>query len=118
LQKTFSALTFYRDGLGMVVDKEFAGGAGVEFILPDGSAFCLAQMPDDQWHKGGGVMFAVPDVVSASQSVKGAGGHFLPMSLNRRFALPNGVQILKATAPRFIIENDGGAATSKWKFAS
>jgi len=78
LAKDFQrALAFYRDALGMAVETEFASGSGVEFILSDGSTFCLAQMPGGEWHRGGGAMFAVPDVAAASKIVKEAGGQLL-----------------------------------------
>jgi predicted enzyme related to lactoylglutathione lyase len=66
------AVTFYRDALGLPIDQEFP--AGVEFVLADGSAFGIAKMPGDEWHQGGGVMFAVPDVTVALERVRAGGG--------------------------------------------
>ncbi len=69
------ALAFYRDALGLEVAKDF--GAGVEFALPDGSAFGIGTMPNGEWIQGGGAMFAVPDLDEASERVRAGGGTFL-----------------------------------------
>jgi predicted enzyme related to lactoylglutathione lyase len=68
------AVAFYRDALGLDVTMEF--GSGVEFTLPDGSAFGVAMMPNGEWYQGGGVMFAVPDLDAASERVRAGGGAF------------------------------------------
>ncbi|MEA2689547.1 MAG: hypothetical protein QOD51_2154 [Candidatus Eremiobacteraeota bacterium] len=69
------AVAFYRDALGLEVTTEF--GSGVEFTLPDGSAFGIGIMPNGEWHQGGGVMFAVPDLKAAAQRVRAGGGSFM-----------------------------------------
>ncbi|GAC1389663.1 MAG: hypothetical protein NVSMB31_05850 [Vulcanimicrobiaceae bacterium] len=69
------ALGFYRDALGLRVDSEF--GSGYEFVLPDGSAFGIAQMPGGEWYRCGGVMFAVPDIEAAAEIVRKAGGSIM-----------------------------------------
>jgi uncharacterized protein len=73
LAKDFDrALAFYRDALGLEVVTNF--GSGVEFVLPDDTAFGLAAMPNGEWHPGGGVMFSVPDVEAALERVRSGGG--------------------------------------------
>ena len=69
------ALAFYRDALGLEPAMNF--GSGVEYALPDDSAFGVAVMPNGEWHRGGGVMFAVPDVEAALERVRSAGGETL-----------------------------------------
>ena len=66
------ALAFYRDALQLEPTTDFGGG--VEFVLADGTAFGLASMPNGEWHAGGGVMFAVPDVEAAVERVRAGGG--------------------------------------------
>jgi predicted enzyme related to lactoylglutathione lyase len=66
------AIGFYRDALQLEPATNF--GAGVEYVLPDESAFGVAVMPDGGWYPGGGVMFAVPDVEAAVERVRAAGG--------------------------------------------
>jgi predicted enzyme related to lactoylglutathione lyase len=66
------ALAFYRDALQLEDTTNFE--SGVEFVLSDGAAFGVAAMPDGQWYPGGGVMFAVPDVETALERVRAAGG--------------------------------------------
>ena len=53
------ALAFYRDALQLEPTTDFGGG--VEFVLPDGTAFGLASMPNGEWHAGGGT--TVSDVM-------------------------------------------------------
>ena len=66
------AVAFYRDALLLTVATDF--GSSVEFVLPDGSAFGIATMPNGEWHESGGVMFAVPDPKQAGERVSAAGG--------------------------------------------
>jgi predicted enzyme related to lactoylglutathione lyase len=66
------AIGFYRDALGLEPATNF--GPAVEYVLPDGTAFGLATMPNGEWHPAGGVMFAVADVEAGTERVRAAGG--------------------------------------------
>jgi predicted enzyme related to lactoylglutathione lyase len=69
------AKVFYREALGLEPAMDFGGG--VEYALPDDTAFGLAAMPNGEWHPAGGVMFAVPDIEAALARVRAAGGEAL-----------------------------------------
>ena len=72
LVKDFAAgMAFYRDVLGLTPSWEIDGGGFAEFELADGSTFGIGQLPE--WHAGGGVMFAVPDVDEALRRVTAGG---------------------------------------------
>lgn len=66
------AIGFYRDALGLEPATNF--GAGVEYVLPDDTAFGIGSMPNGEWYPGGGVMFAVSDIEGGAERVRAAGG--------------------------------------------
>ena len=64
------AIAFYRDVLGLQVATTYP--SGVEFELPDGSAFGIGHMPD-VWYPCGGAMFAVDDIAAAVDRFRAMG---------------------------------------------
>jgi predicted enzyme related to lactoylglutathione lyase len=60
------------------------GGSFVEYDLPDGTTFGLAQLKDSEWHMNGSIEFAVPDVDGALQRALAAGA-----TLNEDLELPS-----------------------------
>jgi len=66
------ALAFWRDVMGLK-NVVWEGEQGAEFELPDGSAFGLWRPEDGEWHTGGTVMFAVPDVREAAAAYRQRG---------------------------------------------
>jgi predicted enzyme related to lactoylglutathione lyase len=63
------AIAFYRDNLGFGEPTRFGTGA-IEWELADGNAFGLAVMPDGNWVKGGGAVFAVDDAAAAVETLR------------------------------------------------
>jgi predicted enzyme related to lactoylglutathione lyase len=60
------------------------GGSFVEYDLPDGATFGLAQLSDSPWHMNGSIEFAVPDVDAALKRAVDAGA-----TLNEDVDLPS-----------------------------
>jgi predicted enzyme related to lactoylglutathione lyase len=68
------AVAFWRDTMGLKATMIFEG-LGAEFELPDGTAFGLWKLGDEEggWVKGNGVMFAVPKIDEAIEFYKARG---------------------------------------------
>ena len=49
-------------------------GTWAEFVLTDGSAFAIGKHDNHPWQAGDNIVFAVPDVSSAVESVRLLGG--------------------------------------------
>ena len=60
------------------------GGSFVEYDLPDGATFGLAQLKDSPWHMNGSIEFAVADVDAALKRAVDAGA-----KLNEDVDLPS-----------------------------
>lgn len=77
LAKDFDrARRFYESAFGLKATGEMigeGGGSFVEYDLPDGSTFGLAQLSDSPWHMNGSIEFAVPDVDAAVKRAVDAG---------------------------------------------
>ncbi|MGZ3505256.1 MAG: VOC family protein [Vulcanimicrobiaceae bacterium] len=65
---------FYREMLGLRPATDIPNG--VEFELPDGSAFGIVCRPDGFWEQGGGTMFTVPDIKDAFERLRARGVAF------------------------------------------
>jgi predicted enzyme related to lactoylglutathione lyase len=68
------AKAFWRDTMGLPMTWDHEQGA--EFELPDGGTFGLWQMDDGSWQAGNGIMFAVDDVVAATEAYRAKGVAF------------------------------------------
>lgn len=62
---------FYEDVLGM--KPAMQGETWVEYEFADGSTFALSKLPNGDWYQTGGAMFAVVDLDSALEGVRGSG---------------------------------------------
>ena len=66
------AKAFWRDKMGCDVTSEW-GDMGAEFTFPDGTTFGLFKPDDQEWRRGGGLMFAVDDLDAAVAQYKARG---------------------------------------------
>ena len=70
------ALKFWTETMGLTPTLTYPRGTGTEFTLADGTTFGLFLMPDGTWHRGNGLMFAVPDINTAVEEFKQRGVKF------------------------------------------
>ena len=76
VKDTARAIAFYRDVLGLEPTRVYPEHRGAEYDLPDGTAFGLwgggeqKMMP---FQPSNGILFAVDDLASSVESVKGRG---------------------------------------------
>jgi predicted enzyme related to lactoylglutathione lyase len=77
LAKDFNrARKFYETAFDLKATAEMigeGGGSFVEYDLPDGATFGIAQLDDSPWHMNGSIEFAVPDVERAVKRAVEAG---------------------------------------------
>ena len=66
------AKRFWRDTMGCDVTAEW-GDMGAEFTFPDGTTFGLFKPDDQEWRRGGGILFAVDDLDAAVAQYKARG---------------------------------------------
>jgi predicted enzyme related to lactoylglutathione lyase len=76
LVKDLAAARAFYEGVFALTPGEFDSEGFVEYDLPDGNTFAVAQEPDGKHVPCGGLMFAVPDVDAAVERVKAHGGTF------------------------------------------
>jgi predicted enzyme related to lactoylglutathione lyase len=76
LVKDFKAARAFYEGVFALTPGELDSDGFVEYELPDGNTFALASAPGGAHTQCGGLMFAVPDVAAAVESVKAHGGTF------------------------------------------
>ena len=72
IKDTERAKKFYGDTLGLKMTMDY-GPQGGEYTFPDGTTFGIWRMDENEWHKSGGVMFAVDDVRQAVEYLKSRG---------------------------------------------
>jgi len=66
------AKAFWRDKMGCDVTSEW-GDMGAEFTFQDGTTFGLFKPDEQEWRRGGGLMFAVDDLDAAVAQYKARG---------------------------------------------